>query len=43
MLNINQSQLPNLGRDMFKGAPMNEEQLNMENMDLDLRFLDGFV
>lgn len=37
------TQLPNDGRGIFKGTPINEEQLQMENLDLDLTFLSGFV
>lgn len=37
------TQLPNDGRGIFKGTPMNEEQLQMEGLDLDLSFLGGFV
>jgi len=37
------TQLPNEGRGIFKGTPINEEQLQMENLDLDLTFLSGFV
>ena len=29
--------------DLYKGTPMNEEQLALDNMDLDLNFLDDFV
>jgi hypothetical protein len=43
MLNLNQSSLSNLGRDLFKGVPVTEDQLQLEGMDLDLRFLDYFV
>ena len=30
-------------QNLFKGTPMNEDQVNMENMDLSLSFLDSFV
>lgn len=36
-------QLPNEGRDLFKGTPLNEEQTNALGLDLDLSFLSGFV
>ena len=28
---------------MYKNTPMNEDQVNMENIDLSLSFLAGFV
>jgi len=43
MLNMNQSNLPNLGRDLFRGVPINEAEVLNQGMDLDLRFLDNFV
>ena len=30
-------------RDFYKGTPLNEEQVMMDNFDLDLNFLQGFV
>lgn len=35
--------LPNEGKGIFDGTPINEEQVQMENMDLDLTFLSAFV
>lgn len=29
--------------DIYKGTPVNEEQLNLEGYDLELTFLDDFV
>lgn len=43
MLNMNQDRLPNLGRDLFRGVPINEQEVLDQQMDLDLKFLDGFV
>ena len=43
MLNMNQSNLPNLGRDLFRGVPINEAEVLNQGMDLDLKFLDYFV
>jgi len=43
MLNMNQSNLQNLGKDLFRGVPINEAEVLNQGMDLDLKFLDNFV
>jgi hypothetical protein len=35
--------LPNDGKEIFKGTPINEEQLEIENIDFELSFLGNFV